>query len=65
MLRGDILISEKRMNPTSRVFNVFLRTGASTVKEKKASSSNLRNGRMRSDRFVEHLYIKADLKFRL
>ena len=35
------------------------------LKEKKASSGCLQNGRMRSDRFVEHLYIKADLKFRL
>ena len=50
MLRGDILISEKRMNPTNRVFNVFLQTGVLTVKEKKASSGCLRNGRMRSDR---------------
>ena len=31
------------------------------MKEKKASSGCLRNGRMRSDWFVKHLYIKADL----
>lgn len=40
----------KRMNPTNRVFNVFLQTGVLTVKEKKVSSGCLRNGRMRSDR---------------
>ena len=58
MLRGDILISEKRMNPTNRVFNVFLQTGVLTVKEKKAFSDYLQNGRMRSNCFVKHLYIK-------